>query len=73
MQSGAAPAGLARDVSTSIAKAMETVMKKENVKQRYADWGIEPCAGSQATFEKFVLEQQEIWRSKIQEVGIPAQ
>lgn len=68
-----APAGVSRDISAGIGKAVESVMQKNSVKQRYADWGIEPCAGSQASFEKFVLEQQGIWKAKIQEVGIVAQ
>ena len=48
-------------------------MHKDSIKQRYADWGIEACAAGQAAFEKFVLEQQGIWKTKIQEVGIAPQ
>ena len=68
-----APAGVPREISSGIAKAVETAMQKESVKQRYSDWGIESCAGSQASFEKFVVEQQGIWRAKIHEVGIAPQ
>ena len=68
-----APAGVPRDISASIAKAVESAMQQDGVKQRYADWGIESCAGSPASFEKLVLEQQGIWKAKIQEVGITPQ
>lgn len=68
-----APAGVPRGISESIAKAVEVAMHKDSIKQRYADWGIEACAAGQAAFEKFVLEQQGIWKTKIQEVGIAPQ
>lgn len=68
-----APAGVPRDISEGIAKAVEAAMHKDSIKQRYADWGIEACANGQAAFESFVIEQQGIWKTKIQEVGITPQ
>lgn len=64
------PAGMPRSISNQIATHLQRNSEKEEVKKRYADWGIERCANGQERFEQFVIDQYGEWKAKIQELGL---
>ena len=65
-----APTGVPQDVLTKLNTEINRILALPDVKQSFADQGVEPVGGSRAKFGDHIKTQVEKWVKVIKEAGI---
>lgn len=64
------PANLPRDVVDKLNGALQTILKRPDVRERLLANYIEPTPSDPATFRAMVVKQLEVWGGKVKDAGI---
>jgi tripartite-type tricarboxylate transporter receptor subunit TctC len=64
------PAKLPRDIVDRLAKAMQVVLARADVKEQLGRYAFEPQSSSPDEMSAYLKEQLEVWRRTVQELGI---
>ena len=64
------PANMPKDVVARLAREIDTVLKRPQVREAFQKLAFEPQSSTPEQLSAFVKEQLEIWRRVVSEVGI---
>ena len=64
------PAKLPREIVDRLARAMQAVLARADVKEQLGRYAFEPQSSSPEELGAYLKEQYEVWRKTVQDVGI---
>jgi tripartite-type tricarboxylate transporter receptor subunit TctC len=64
------PAHLPRDIVDRLARALQIVLARADVKEQLGRYAFEPQSSSPEEMSTFLKEQLEVWRRTVQDLGI---
>jgi tripartite-type tricarboxylate transporter receptor subunit TctC len=65
-----APAGTPKAAADKLSNEIQTIGKRQDIRERLIQMGIDPVAGSPAQFDQFLREEVAKWGKVIRQAGV---